>query len=39
MASVTIHNVYKAYGNAEVVHGIDLDIMHNEFVVLVGPSG
>ncbi len=39
MASVTIQNVYKAYGKVEVVHGINLDVMHNEFVVLVGPSG
>ncbi len=39
MTEVTVRNVRKAYGAAEVVHGIDVDIGSGEFVVLVGPSG
>ena len=39
MASVGIAQVRKAYGQHEVIHGIDIDIMDEEFVVLVGPSG
>jgi multiple sugar transport system ATP-binding protein len=31
--------VVKRFGEAEVVHGVDLDIADNEFLVLVGPSG
>ncbi|MDP2700233.1 ABC transporter ATP-binding protein [Thalassospira sp.] len=39
MAVVTLEKVVKRYGPLDVVHGIDLDIAHGEFVVLVGPSG
>ena len=39
MASVTVKNVRKNYGNLEVVHGIDLTIEDGSFVVLLGPSG
>jgi multiple sugar transport system ATP-binding protein len=39
MASVAIRNVRKAYGTAEVLHGIDIDVADGEFVTLVGPSG
>lgn len=39
MASVVLKNVVKRFGKTEVVHGIDLDIVDKEFVVLVGPSG
>ncbi|MEM1387398.1 MAG: sn-glycerol-3-phosphate ABC transporter ATP-binding protein UgpC [Pseudomonadota bacterium] len=39
MASVTIDNVTKKYGAAQVLHGIDLDITDGQFVVLLGPSG
>ncbi len=39
MASVTIKNVKKNYGNLEVVHGINLSIEDGSFVVLLGPSG
>ena len=37
--SVALRNVVKAYGDIEVVHGVDLDIDPGEFVVFVGPSG
>ncbi len=39
MVEVNLKNVKKAYGNVEVIHGIDLEIKDNEFCVFVGPSG
>lgn len=39
MASVDIAGVRKSFGSNEVLHGIDLSIEDNAFVVLVGPSG
>ncbi len=39
MASVTVKNVIKNYGDLEVVHGINLKIEDGAFVVLLGPSG
>ena len=38
MSTVQLKNVKKAFGKTEVLHGIDLDIKHGEFVVFVGPS-
>ncbi len=39
MSAVQINDVVKRYGALEVVHGINLSIQPQEFVVLVGPSG
>ncbi len=39
MADVELRGVTKSYGPVPVIHGIDLDIRHGEFVVFVGPSG
>ena len=40
MASVDLKGVVKSYdGKTNVIHGIDLDVKHGEFVVFVGPSG
>jgi multiple sugar transport system ATP-binding protein len=39
MAPVSLHKVRKSYGDAAVIHGVDIDIADGEFVVLVGPSG
>ena len=39
MANLTLRNVRKRYGDVEVMHGVDLDIVDGEFVVFVGPSG
>jgi len=39
MADVRLNNIKKNYGDVEVLHGIELDIKHGEFVVLVGASG
>src|ERR1700694_5311416 len=39
MASVAIRDVRKAFGSAQVIHGVDIAIDDGQFVVLVGPSG
>ena len=39
MASVTLKNIVKKYGDIQVVHGVDLTIEDGSFVVLLGPSG
>ena len=39
MASIEIREVQKSYGNAHVIHGVDVAIADGEFVTLVGPSG
>jgi len=39
MAQVTVRALRKNYGSMEVIHGLDVDIVDGEFVVLVGPSG
>src|ERR1700747_169445 len=39
MASVEIRGVRKSFGPVDVIHGIDVTIADEEFVVLVGPSG
>ena len=39
MAEVRMQSIYKQFGNTEVIHGVDLEVDDNEFVVLVGPSG
>jgi multiple sugar transport system ATP-binding protein len=40
MAAVSLQGVTKSYdGKTTVIHGIDLEIRHGEFVVFVGPSG
>ncbi|WP_117232436.1 ABC transporter ATP-binding protein [Vibrio maerlii] len=39
MTGLTLKNIKKAYGETEVIHGVDLDIDQGEFIVFVGPSG
>ncbi len=39
MAELVLSNIKKSFGDVEVIHGIDLDIKDQEFVVFVGPSG
>jgi multiple sugar transport system ATP-binding protein len=39
MAAISIRNLDKAYGKTRVLHGINLEIADNSFVVFVGPSG
>ncbi len=39
MAKLALSNIKKSFGNVDVIHGIDLNIEDQEFVVFVGPSG
>lgn len=39
MSSLKLLALKKAYGDVEVLHGIDLDVEPGEFIVVVGPSG
>ncbi len=43
MAAIQLKNVVKRYGAGkntnQVIHGVNADIAHGEFVVIVGPSG
>jgi multiple sugar transport system ATP-binding protein len=39
MGSITLKQVSKSFGSAEVIHAIDLEVEDGEFVVFVGPSG
>lgn len=39
MARVVLNNVWKKYGDVEVVKGFNLEIPDREFCILVGPSG
>ncbi len=39
MAEISFRTLRKAYGETEVIHGVDMDIAHGELIVIVGPSG
>jgi multiple sugar transport system ATP-binding protein len=39
MSDVTMRKVRKAFDGTEIIKGVDLDILDNEFTVFVGPSG
>jgi multiple sugar transport system ATP-binding protein len=39
MASLTLRNIHKSFGQTAVLSGIDLDVADGEFAVIVGPSG
>ena len=39
MGTISLKNVRKAFGEAVIIPGADLEIEHGEFVVFVGPSG
>ena len=39
MGTIILKNVRKAFGDAIIIPGADLEIKHGEFVVFVGPSG
>jgi sn-glycerol 3-phosphate transport system ATP-binding protein len=39
MAEISIRNVSKAYGKTTIMQGVNLDVRHGEFVVILGPSG
>ncbi|HET7412425.1 MAG TPA: sn-glycerol-3-phosphate ABC transporter ATP-binding protein UgpC, partial [Pararhizobium sp.] len=39
MTGLSLKDIRKSYGSVDVIHGIDLEIKHGEFIVFVGPSG
>ena len=39
MATVSIRNAQKAFGDVKIIKGLDLDIADGDFCVFVGPSG
>src|SRR3954470_193863 len=39
MAGLSLSAVRKSYRDQEVVHGVSLEVVDGEFVVIVGPSG
>jgi multiple sugar transport system ATP-binding protein len=39
MTEIRLKSVRKSFGDAKVIHGIDLSINSGQFVVFVGPSG
>ena len=39
MGSLQLKSIRKAFGDHEVLKGIDLDVQDGEFVIFVGPSG
>jgi len=39
VAGLTLRGVRKSFGDTHVIHDVDLDVHHGEFVVFVGPSG
>ena len=39
MAKLKINDINKNFGKTEVLKGINLDISHGDFLVLLGPSG
>ncbi len=39
MASVTFKNVFKSYGDVEVIKDFTLEVEDKEFIIFVGPSG
>ena len=39
MASLTLREIRKSFGNTHILRGIDLSAEDGELVVLVGPSG
>ncbi|MCZ8373843.1 MAG: sn-glycerol-3-phosphate ABC transporter ATP-binding protein UgpC [Beijerinckiaceae bacterium] len=39
MADIAIRNVEKSYSKTAVLHGINLEIIDGEFLVILGPSG
>ena len=36
---VSLNNVYKSFGELEVLKGISFDVMKGEVICIIGPSG
>ena len=39
MATVTLNDIRKSYGDVQIIKGVDLKVEDREFCVFVGPSG
>lgn len=39
MTTLTLRNISKSYGNADVLHDVNFDVEDGELIVIVGPSG
>jgi len=39
MASISLNNIKKSYGDVDVIKGVGMEISDGEFMVIVGPSG
>ena len=39
MSAISCKKIIKKYGDLQVVHGFDLDVQDQEFIVFLGPSG
>ncbi|WP_296574413.1 ABC transporter ATP-binding protein [Phreatobacter sp.] len=39
MAGISLRNIRKSFKDAQILHGVSLDIADGEFLTLVGPSG
>ncbi len=39
MAGLILKNIQKSFGKTKVLHGIDMEVIDGEFIVIVGPSG
>ena len=39
MGHLALQGIRKSYGDAAVIHGVDLEVRDGEFLVFVGPSG
>ncbi|SDX76977.1 carbohydrate ABC transporter ATP-binding protein, CUT1 family [Ruegeria halocynthiae] len=39
MATVSLQDIKKSFGDTEVIHDVSVDIADGEFIVIVGPSG
>jgi ABC-2 type transport system ATP-binding protein len=39
MQAIHVENLYKAYGSAQVLNGLNLDVNEGEFYALMGPNG
>ena len=39
MSQLSLTDIYKSFGETEVIHGVDLEVKKGEFTVFVGPSG
>jgi multiple sugar transport system ATP-binding protein len=39
MSTIKLKNIYKSFGDLEVLHNINIEVDEGEFAVIVGPSG